>query len=1224
MIESSMNARFSKQRVTQPAQAVSRSAPVLLQRKCACGQHTTGGGECESCSGKKQMLQRSAHSAYEGEAPGVVDEVLRSPGQPLDAGTRGFMEARFAHDFSHVQTHGLAPQRAARGLEVGAADDTFEREADRVAERVMQSEPGESAPHTRMDFSRVRVHTDQRAAASAQELNALAYTVGNDVVFGAGQYAPQTTSGRALLAHELTHVLQQQEWTQGSEASPPVQRKARERTPVFSGIYDFFSNIVQAISSGFSPDTLEEYLDTIIQTGQIEDSFDSDNKAYEVYKLWKAGKDKQEIKVGKRVYRLDDKLKKLLSKELTQGSVADEEKRAAQELDAFTPQAAAPTASAPATAGPQPAQAQPLTEGEKGAAKIREGLKGQVETKDSKGKKFQVGGISANTAAQQDIKNNNVLINAEDTRHIEFIGGKLGIDISYDTPRDPYRWNMLKEIIATGKVDLLAVSKTADLDVREGHGGRVGPKVQRTLQLMSGRGALGATTIREELYKLVGSAKTSGGTSFISVTDRDQVFYVTGFASLGHELFGHVWLAMHGVPSGHGDTLQGTQTIKDPFGEPYTGTVNDFIPTFIQVTPDTDNRDRPRNPPSSSLEITDQSFKAALSAFVRAASATNSFTRESLKSPSSPEFKDTWRELKKFYIILLANENNEGTRLTQITDELKKVRAGYKRDFREEAFDIFFFFNASELGHKNPERHVVDSLKIPDPRQRPQPTGKVQPASTAPYIQQFAPPVVHEVLRSSGQPLDAETRSFMELRLNQDLSRAPVATAQSKLTVGSPGDYHEQEAERLAAQVTREPEKGLRAVDFSHVRVHTDARSAQAAQSINAQAFTIGHDIFFGPNQYSPRTTSGQHLLAHELAHVRQQSPVIHRSIAVADPDKTAPNIPPPYAEKTNAQLVQDWVGKLCPQGGWTVDGLGMVTSPSRRTFCNLNAPAALGPKFQTSETPVSCRCLCEAAAPEGKKVRVHVANYFNLGDEVKDVNKAGEGKATWDMSKSPEYHVGVSGLNYKGALGAGDVVGPFPSDPARKVVRDPPWLIFAHELCGHVSASPEVQNRKHAQTPEGSVSTIDIENKIRQEHSTPADNYGSRKGDFDALDFDAAEPKLRNYHGSVYRVTTERLLSDVLKRCDMYNLGDVKRLVFRENGDFIKSTDENINPGEVLLIRSVYWHDVGSGETFESIAETWSVTVGKLKKANPQVDEAVGPKPGQRLLIPFRGGFDP
>ncbi len=89
--------------------------------------------------------------------PAVVGETLNAPGQPLDAGTRHFMESRFGHD-----------------------------------------------------FSRVRVHTGEGAAASAKAVGALAYACGSEVVFAAGQYAPLTRQGRQLLAHELAHVVQQQ------------------------------------------------------------------------------------------------------------------------------------------------------------------------------------------------------------------------------------------------------------------------------------------------------------------------------------------------------------------------------------------------------------------------------------------------------------------------------------------------------------------------------------------------------------------------------------------------------------------------------------------------------------------------------------------------------------------------------------------------------------------------------------------------------------------------------------------------------------------------------------------------------------------------------------------------------------------------------------------------------------------------------------------------------
>ncbi len=767
-----------------------------------------------------------------------MHEVLSSPGKPLDAGTRRFMESRFPQDFTRVQAHGSAPQRAAQGLEVGEADDTFEQEADRVAARVMKSEPQDAAAGAKMDFSRVRIHTGAKAAESAQKVNALAYTVGNDVVFGAGQYAPETSSGRALLAHELTHVLQQQGGAHDeAEASPVVRRKARSRIPVLSDIYDFFSNIAQAISPGFSPDTLQEYLDTIIETGKIEDSSDSDNKALEVFKLWKAGKDKREIKVGARVYRLDDKLKKLLSAELRTGSVGDDEKLAAQELDAFSPQQAAAPQSTPAgpaattTAATQPAES--MTDAEKGAAKIREGLKGQLETVDFKGKKFQVGGVKANKTAQNDIKTNNVLLNKEDTAHIEFINDKLGVDIAYSTPRDPFRWGVLKEIIATGKVDILAVSEDEEFWARDAMRANIGEKEKKTLKSMPRGGARGATAEREGVYKLTAASNPPGAISLVSVTDSDQVYYSTGFASLAHEFFGHLWLAMNGVPSGHQESLQGTHTIKDPFGEPFVGSVNDYIALFVQESPK-EQRGKPINPPSASLDVSDANFEAALKGFIQAASAKDAFNNKFGLVGTSRDFQERWKALERFYKLLLLNQTNEGKRLGHIITEIKKVYDGYSEEFRED-FDVTFFFRASSpgTGLTNPEGHIVSELKIQDPRQRPQKKGKVQPAATAPYTRQYAPPIVHEVLAAPGQPLDAGTRNFMESRFHQD---------------------------------------------FSHVRVHTDARAARSARAINALAYTMENNLVFAPGQYRPQTLEGKRLLAHELTHVIQQRGVGHHA----------------------------------------------------------------------------------------------------------------------------------------------------------------------------------------------------------------------------------------------------------------------------------------------------------------------------------------------------------
>jgi hypothetical protein len=157
-----------------PAMSSGSGRSGLLQRQCACGKVAGPDGECAECKKKRESgptLQRKSgpaaapgHSSM--EAPPIVHDVLRSPGRPLDSGTRAFMEPRFGYD-----------------------------------------------------FGRVRVHADARAAKSAEVVNAQAYTVGNQLVFAAGRYSPHALEGRRLLAHELTHVVQQR----GAGASSAVE-----------------------------------------------------------------------------------------------------------------------------------------------------------------------------------------------------------------------------------------------------------------------------------------------------------------------------------------------------------------------------------------------------------------------------------------------------------------------------------------------------------------------------------------------------------------------------------------------------------------------------------------------------------------------------------------------------------------------------------------------------------------------------------------------------------------------------------------------------------------------------------------------------------------------------------------------------------------------------------------------------------------------------------------
>ena len=100
-----MSEHLTAQTQTTTKPSITPIATSVLQRQCACGQHTSAGGECEECKQKREgTLQRAAISPSPvHDVPPIVHEVLRSSGQPLDAATRAFMEPRFGFDFSHVR-----------------------------------------------------------------------------------------------------------------------------------------------------------------------------------------------------------------------------------------------------------------------------------------------------------------------------------------------------------------------------------------------------------------------------------------------------------------------------------------------------------------------------------------------------------------------------------------------------------------------------------------------------------------------------------------------------------------------------------------------------------------------------------------------------------------------------------------------------------------------------------------------------------------------------------------------------------------------------------------------------------------------------------------------------------------------------------------------------------------------------------------------------------------
>ena len=127
------------------------------------------------------------------------------------------------------------------------------------------------------DFSQVRIHADSEAASFNQQINARAFTLGSDIYFNQNEYNTGSFEGKKLLAHELTHVSQQRKLNSGNNNSLPIQRK-KTAGGFFQNIWSFFAG-----DKDYSDETLKNYLE-VLKGGQIEDDFDSDNKARVIVK----------------------------------------------------------------------------------------------------------------------------------------------------------------------------------------------------------------------------------------------------------------------------------------------------------------------------------------------------------------------------------------------------------------------------------------------------------------------------------------------------------------------------------------------------------------------------------------------------------------------------------------------------------------------------------------------------------------------------------------------------------------------------------------------------------------------------------------------------------------------------------------------------------------------------------------------------------------------------
>jgi hypothetical protein len=352
-----------------------------------------------------------------------------------------------------------------------------------------------------------------------------------------------------------------------------------------------------------------------------------------------------------------------------------------------------------------------------------------------------------------------------------------------------------------------------------------------------------------------------------------------------------------------------------------------------------------------------------------------------------------------------------------------------------------------------------------------------------PQNNSFVPPVIHEVLRSPGQPLDANTRAFMEPRFGHD---------------------------------------------FSSVRVHTNVKAAESARAVDALAYTVGRNIVFGSGGYAPSSSEGRRLLAHELTHVAQQSgagsyppsevrfgetdgsereagaaaakietgeapsvvpetgPVgLSRSLSVKNAAGLIPNPTRKGLHQTNALTVEQYLQTICSQGSVVVDPTSGLVSMSSGACGKLrNAPGDFGLPGPTSaelfKEPEGCTCLCDLTHPDGRTEHDWTIKIDDLAspNTLFDNEAAGEGDPPG---------VGTGGTVTTISPNSAKVFGSV-TQSGKKSDFDP-WLILGHELCGHAWLGNFGRSESEfLREIEGRQSlTVDRENALRAEHGIEA-----------------------------------------------------------------------------------------------------------------------------------------
>ena len=218
-------------------------------------------------SGRFTMSQ--SNDLYEQEADAMADKVMQTKMSDVPASIGLQRKCAHCEEEENVQRKSAHDESATGSL------DNFAGKLSGSGQSLSKQIRDFYEPRFGYDFSDVKIHTGNDAARSAESINALAYTYGGNIVFNTGQYAPESDSGKRLLAHELTHVVQQQSQPMRSVMRQPKKKKksnsdiveAIKKNPLFKKLPKFAQDkIIEEIES--APETIvqkvaEEVIDLL-------------------------------------------------------------------------------------------------------------------------------------------------------------------------------------------------------------------------------------------------------------------------------------------------------------------------------------------------------------------------------------------------------------------------------------------------------------------------------------------------------------------------------------------------------------------------------------------------------------------------------------------------------------------------------------------------------------------------------------------------------------------------------------------------------------------------------------------------------------------------------------------------------------------------------------------------------------------------------------------------